>query len=304
MKTVKPIDVEPLLVTVEAFIETLYVVRDAISLPPTKQHISACINYADLIEMRDEFIRELVHTAIPFVYSPAKQKAILRKLKKGRSDGAAMSELMRRTKEKFRTSDLRGQFSELILCNVLQHYFRAAPLLRKMPITTNPQIERHGADAIHVGSRNGSYVLYLGEAKTYDRKQDAFKDSLSDAIDSALEHYGSHRFELDCYLYEDFLSPELETVADEYKAGRLGNMEVEIVCIATFDQQASISGANREERLANTLECVRRLATHETFKAVLQRVPKELLPRMNYVVVPTTSLKTLLAAFQKHLGGM
>jgi len=46
------------------------------------------------------------------------------------------------------------------------------------------------------------------------------------------------------------------------------------------------------------------LATKETFKAVLERVPHDLLPRMNYVVFSATSLQALLAEFKKHLGGM
>lgn len=298
------IDVEPLLVKLDAFIDKVHVVRDAISMPPTKQHLSACINYADLIEMRDEFIHELVHTVVPFVYSERRQKQILNKLLVGRSEAGAWSELQRRSKAKFRTANLRGQFSELLLCNVLQHYFRAAPLLRKMPLTTNPQTERHGADAIHVGVRNGRYVLYLGEAKTYDRKKDALKAALTDAIDDAVgKHYSQHRRELDCYIYEDFLSPELEEVADGYKSGKLADIEVEIVCVATFDQLTAITGASRAERLANALACVRRLATPETFKTVLARIPADVLPRMNYVVFPTTGLQGLIDAFHSHMAG-
>jgi len=50
-----------------------------------------------------------------------------------------VEQLLDKTWNKFRGSSLQGQFSELPLCNLLQHYFRAAPLPRNMPITTSRQ---------------------------------------------------------------------------------------------------------------------------------------------------------------------
>src|SRR5579863_2901488 len=162
--------IEDLLVSTEAFIKTMHAVRDIFSFEPTKQHIATCINYADLQEMRNSFIREMKNMINSFVYSAVKQQSLIEAFSDGRDLAGAYTELHQRACDKFRTSSLKGQFSELLLCNLLQHYFRAAPLLRKMPITTNPQVERHGADAIHVGENAGKRILYLGEAKTFHRE--------------------------------------------------------------------------------------------------------------------------------------
>ncbi len=161
----------------DAFLKTMYAVRDHFSLTPEKARVATCITYADLQEMRDAFLRELTNTAITFVYSPERQQQIVSMLQKeGRDIAGAYSELLNRARKKFRKSNLQGQFSELLLSNLLQHYYRAAPLLRKMPITTNPETERNGADAIHVAREGDGYRLYLGEAKTYNRKQHSLKE--------------------------------------------------------------------------------------------------------------------------------
>src|SRR5215213_3629726 len=175
------IDIDSLLTETTAFIETMYAVREDFSLVPKKEHIATCIGYADLQEMRDEFVEELVGTLIPFVYSAEKSEEILEKFRKNRSEHAAREKLRRHCLRKFRRSSSQGQFSELLLCSLLQHYFHAAPLVRKYPITTNPEVERHGADAIHVARKDGKTIFYLGEAKTY-KQAGGLKAALKNAV--------------------------------------------------------------------------------------------------------------------------
>jgi len=164
------IDVDSILIKTDAFIRTMYAVRDDFGLAADTRHLATCINRVDLQEMRDRFIEELTNTIVAFVYSPEKQLEIKNKLiEDGRDESNAWVHLLKRARKKFRPSDLRGQFSELLLCNLLQHYYKAAPLLRKMSITTNPALERNGSDAIHLAVCDGKYRMYLGEAKTYKR---------------------------------------------------------------------------------------------------------------------------------------
>ncbi len=281
----------------------MHAVRDSFSLMPTKEHVATCINYVDLQEMRDEFVRELINTTITFVYSPDRQKEIVGKLQsEGRDISGAYVQLFNRTRAKFRSSSLQGQFSELLLCNLLQHYYKAVPLLRKMPITTNPELERNGADAIHVTLEGDKYKLYLGEAKTYSRRTDALKDALVDAVtDLTRDHYPNHRNELNLYTYENFLPPELEKIAESYINGTMTDIEVHLVCIATYNCELVVSGASRTailEQLITQLKAEAELAfKHPAFS----RIPAELKPRINYILFPIKEMDSLIASFKKEI---
>jgi hypothetical protein len=294
--------IESLLVPTEAFIKSMYAVRDVLSFEPTKAHIATCINYADLQEMRDTFIREMKNMVNGFVYSASKQRALLDAFSIGRDLGGASTELHQRACEKFRASSLKGQFSELLLCNLLQHYFRAVPLLRKMPITTNPALERNGADAIHVGEVAGKQIIYLGEAKTYHRAQYSFRDSVVDVIGSMLEHYEQHRAELNLYTYEDFLSPELELLAQGYLRGDAPDVEVHLVCIATYNCDRPLTGTSRQEYLDNIIANVRADALQIKDHPVFARIPARLIPRFNFILFCVRDLDNLISAFERRFG--
>lgn len=301
---VKVVNIDKLLANTQAFINTMYVVREDFSLTPNKNHIGTCINYADLIEMREEFIEELVHTVTQFVYSKNKQSKLVSEFSKDRDNSAAQSKLVKRAKTKFRTSYLQGQFSELLVFNLLQHYFKAAPLLRKMPITTNVQTERHGADAIHISYQDGKYLLFVGEAKTYNPKdKKGLKSAINDAVSDAIEkHYKNHRKELSLYVFEDFIPKDLENIAKEYLEGKLDNIEVHLVCIVTYDIKKEITGINRNDILDEFIEDIRmetkNISNSKTFKSI----PANILPRLNFIIFPVQELDKLIELFQSELG--
>lgn len=299
----EPVDFEKLLTRTEAFIDTIYEFRDSFSLLPDKNHIATCINHSDLLEMRDEFVEELVATVVPFVYSKQKRAAILDKLvKEGRDEHGAYHFLLKRSREKFRSYSLQGQFSELLLSTLLQHYFRAAPLLRKMPITTNPALERNGADAIHIGMADGVYQLYIGEAKTYNRATGGLQDAMKDAVTDVISHFKGHRKELDLYVYEDFIPPDLEAIAENYKRGKLQNVEVHLVTIVTYDYKEDFIGLDRSSRLQSVIDSIQRdTATLKTSKA-FSSIEPHLLPRLNYIIFPVREMNKLIDAFAKELG--
>ena len=95
-------------------------------------------------------------------------------------------------KSKFRMVKPQGQFGELLLLNFLQHIFRAAPLLRKMSITTNPGLERFGADAIHYRPMGKEHVFYIDESKCYETKY-RFNEAFKKSLESILKSYQSGR---------------------------------------------------------------------------------------------------------------
>ncbi len=298
------IDFDSLLTKVDALMRTMHVVRESFSLPPTKDHIGTCISYSDLIEMRPEFIRELKSSATAFVYSVNKQQELLQKFRdQGRDEAGAWEIIADRAKEKFRPGNMRGQLSELLLSNFLQHYFRAVPLLRKMPITTNPRLERNGADAIHIRKNDqGEFTLYLGEAKTIHRRTDSFKGAIVESVDDIVKHYQEHRNELYLYTYEDFLPPELEGIATAYIEGSQKNITVELVCIATYNCKNSPGGKNEREILESIIESIRDEAKEASSHPVFARVPQNLLPRLNYILFSVSNLNRLIEEFEEAMG--
>lgn len=296
------LDIESLLTETAALFETLYVVEHDFSLVPTKQHVATCIKFADLEEMRDDFVEELVGTLVPFVYSPEKSEEVLERFRPKRTEHAARERLRRHCVDKFRRSSSRGQFSELLLCNLLQHHFRAAPLVRKIPITTNPAVERHGADAIHIANKDGKIRFYLGEAKTYAQAggvRAAFRAAVDDIVN---KHYANFRNELNLYVYESFLPPELEQAAQDFREGRLAGAEVHLVCIVTYDLDGTAKGATAEARMEATIQAVRDGVKNVCNTPIIQSIDPDVLPRLNYILFPVRKLDDLVNLFRAKLG--
>lgn len=126
------IDLDRLLTRTDAFLNTLHIVRDGFGLLPAKDHIGTCINYVDLREMRSQFVEELASTIVTYVYAPDRQRKLIADLMyEGRDEASAQRRLYGLARKKFRPSSMQGQFSELLLCNLLQHFFKAVPLVRK-----------------------------------------------------------------------------------------------------------------------------------------------------------------------------
>jgi predicted CopG family antitoxin len=295
------IDIEPLLAKTNAFIQKMYFVHDDFNLLPKKPHIGTCLNFSDTIEMRDEFVEELLHSITRFVYSSEKIEKIHSDLMdEGRDCESAYSKLLLQAKKKFRTSDIRGQFSELLLCNLLQHHFKAIPILRKMAITTNPRLERNGVDAIHLARKGNQYIIYIGEAKTYNRKKDSFKDAFKDSVEDVIKHYLEHRKELNLYIYDDFIPPELENFVRSYIAGTEDQVEVHLVCMVSYNIDANITGKNRVELLDKVINNLR-VDSGTISKKFFDKLPQHLLPRLNYILFPIQEMEDLLTIFSDHL---
>lgn len=300
--TKSTINIDQLLPKVDALFATMYAVRADLSRVPVKEHVATCIKYSDLMEMRREFVRELVDTAVTWVYSPTKQEKLIGELIKSRDQGGAWRHLWALVREKFRRSSVRGQFSELILASMLQYYYKATPLLRKMSITTNPEVERHGADAIHVGVDGAKYLLYIGEAKTYTRAGGGLRDGLGDALKGVVEKYNGHRDELSLYTYEDFLPVELEQVARDYQAGRMSNIEVHLVCMVTYNPGHDIVGSDQDELMACMVEGIKAEMADIKDSAIFNCIVPNLCPRMNYILFSVREMEDLLEAFALELG--
>lgn len=274
-------------------------------VPADNPHLGASIAYQDIHELRNEFVEQLYDTIVDWVYSSDKYERIKVSLKKkGKSEASAASEIIRRAKEKFRNSDddsllVQGQFGELLLFHFLQKHFKAAPLLRKMPITTSSKLERFGADAIHYKRIGETNIIFLGEAKTYSSHY-SFSRAFSASIDSILETYEKHKKELDLYLHEDFLDEEMNLIATKYQDNELENTEVHLVSIVIYNENRKLKLEN-EQSIKNQIDQIitSRLQNFDNTKIPIEANP--ILSRITYIVFPIWRMEELLLCFQNYL---
>lgn len=294
-----------------SFINHVHYVQHNFHLKPEKDHIGACINYVDLKEFRREFVEELVDTICEWVYSQSKVKIIIDKLieEEGRSEQNANSKIRTLAFNKFRRSKdenltLQGQFGELLLFNFMQHFFKAVPLLRKMPITTSKGHERFGADAIHYKIEGEKNIILLGESKayTYDKKC-KFATAFRDALLSILETYDNFKDEIDLYTYEDFLEPELEQVARAYKNGTLRDVEIHLVCIIAYNETTDLKRESQEQIKTDIINAISERC--KNLKADIYDIfngKEAMLARMNYIIFPFWEMRNLIEEFKKVIG--
>lgn len=234
-------DIKARLIQNDALFNNIYVIEQQFDIvPDDRMHYGAAITYQDLMELRSDFLEQLVDTVVDWVYSSEKYADLkARFMASGKSEGAAVSQIARKAKEKFRRGDdnllIQGQLGELLLFHFIQRFKNAVPLLRKMPITTSAEHERYGADAIHYKIEDGKNIIVLGEAKAYTSKYQ-FATAFQKAIDSILDTYKKFRSELGLYLHEDFLDKEMDVVAEELLENVLTNVEVELVSLVLYNE--------------------------------------------------------------------
>ncbi len=283
----------------QSLINKMHIVSQEFNVEPRKDHTGCCIAHVDGLEYRDDFLEELVDIITDYVYSVTTQKQILDSLSV-RTEAKAYSKLYRRAASKFRDQK-EGQLGELLLFILIQYLFNAEPLLRKMKITSNPQMERNGLDAIHIRKDlNDGYTLFLGEAKT--SSQSEVKKSFSSAFRAAVKdietHYLEHRSEFNLYTYEDFLEPELENIAQAYMEGELRNIKTELVCIILFEADIETKDEISNEVMIEAIEKgIERLRDKN-----ITSIKKSTLKRVNYIFFPAIDFKSLVREFDEKVG--
>lgn len=296
--TTKDVDIESLLPKMDAFMRTMHYVSMDLTIEPKKKHIATCIDYSDLNQLRNEFLQEMISSVTRYVYSKGKQKKIVADESADRELEDAQAILQMRAKDKFRPSSVKGQFSELLLFNLLNYHFKAVPIIRKMKITTNTELERNGADAIHLKKEGKKYILYLGEAKTYTS---GFKPAFKNALESILDTFNHHRDELNLYKYEDFLEPELQSIAESYINNTLKNVEVHFVCIISYCCGKMDLAADREATIEKYMESIK-TETKKIKATDYPEIEDAIKARINYIFMPVNELDTLIDAFKVKLG--
>ncbi len=298
-------DIKTRLINNDALFKNIYVVEQQFDIvPEDRKHYGAAVSYQDIMELRSDFLEQLIDTVVDWVYSSEKYADLKAKfIESGKSEGAAASQVVRKAKEKFRRGDdkllIQGQLGELLLFHFIQRFKGAVPLLRKMSITTSAEHERYGADAIHYKIENGKNVIVLGEAKAYTSDYQ-FSSAFKKAIDSILDTYKKFRSELGLYLHEDFLDKDMDIIAEGILENTLPNVEVELVSLILYSEMKTISGTNEgeiKEQIKNIIQ--NRYKAFDNEKIPIKDNP--ILRRITYIVFPIWKFEELATEFQNML---
>ena len=272
----------------------LFWFKQAFDILPSKEHVGTSIAYTDVLSRIDDFLKELRKTIIGWVYSQEKAKAIFdSRLQQTHDFANAMAHVDVLAKSKFRPGLPKGQFGELLLFNFIQFFFKAPPLLRKMPLTTTSSMERFGVDAIHYGTDGVNNILYLGEAKCYTS---SFKAALSKALDSITTTFNSLNSELDLYVYDDFITPSLQEIAEKYKSNSLENVKYELICMLVYEEDEFV-GMNQQEK-ENAIRQSIDAKTKSFDKNKFNSIDPALLSKIHYIFFPIPNLEALLSKFE------
>ena len=284
----------------ELLMNHVYWFHEDLNIEPRKEHYGLSINYSDIKERRDDFLGELVATIVNWVYNKSKQEKIFKDRLKDSDWGNAANFLVNKAYSKFRPGHPQGQFGELLLFNLIQHYYEATPILRKMCITTSPGHERFGADAIHYKYENNENVFILGESKCY-KSDYQFKRAFEESIQSIVKTFNELDKELNLYDHEDFIEPELEELIKKYKQGKLEKIRYELVCLIVYNENNNILGDN-EKIIKSNIKKVIQNKCASIDENSFSNINKTTLARVNYIIFPIWELDKLLKDFQNKVG--
>lgn len=300
-------DIVKRLMNNDALFRNIHVVHQKFDIIPNeKEHYGTSIEYQDIQELREDFLNELYDTIVDWVYSSEKYKQIkMAAMNKGKTEQVTNSEIQRKAHEKFRGDKnsesllIQGQLGELLLFHFIQKFMKAAPLLRKMKITTSNKHERFGADAIHFKIENNKPIIILGEAKTYTSKY-RFDQAFKEALESILNTYTSHRKEINLYVHEDFLDDEMNQIAERYLSNTLENVEVHLVSIVVYNETKSIKLTSQDdihEQINNII--AKRYKDFDNDKIDINS--NAILKRITYIIMPIWKLDELAQNFQDKI---
>lgn len=270
-------------------------------LPSNKKHKKTAINYNDIKERREDFIKELTQTITRWVYGQKQINEIISDRMNESNDTAdAYTFLANQAQSKFRPNAPQGQFGELLLFNFIQYFFKAAPLLRKQPLTSSVGMERYGADAIHYKKEGEHNLFILGESKCYKSKY-KFPEAFSMSVKSIVSSFKKIDSELDLYVYDNFIDENLSQIAKDYKNGKLKDVKYELVCLVAYNENGKLKGEDEDSIKAEILEFVKgqcKKIKNDSYEGVEVNI----LSKIHYIFFPIFELDELLKTFSNVVG--
>lgn len=283
--------------------EYIYWVEQEFDVEPSKKaHRKTSIKYNDLKERRDDFLSELITTVVDWVYSKEESKKITdeRIARSPNSTAQASAFLAQQANKKFRQNHPQGQFGELLLFNFIQHFFKAAPILRKQSITTTTGHERFGGDAIHYKKDGDKNVIIIGESKCYESKYQ-FSAAFKRSLDSIVNSFDKLDSELDLYVYDGFIDSKLSDIAKQYKQGKLQNVHFELVCLVAYHEGSRPKGKDEDTIKQQILKMVEDKCK-ALDKNIYKAIDTAVLDRVHYIFFPVFEMDELLIDFLNRVG--
>ena len=121
-------DIRKRLIDNDALFNNIYIVEQSFDiLPNDHSHFGAAISYQDISELRKDFLDQLIDTVVDWVYSSEKYDDLKKSfVSSGKSEAAAVSQIIRKAKQKFRRGNdtllIQGQLGELLLFHLVQSF--------------------------------------------------------------------------------------------------------------------------------------------------------------------------------------
>ncbi|HYG38242.1 MAG TPA: hypothetical protein VD908_06470, partial [Cytophagales bacterium] len=103
------------------------------------------------------------------------------------------------------------------------------------------------------------------------------------------------------YIYDDFIEPDLQKIAIDYKENTLENVHFELVCLVAYNENQGIIGLNETEIKENIKKIISGRCGGIN-KACFSSIEPRVLDRINYIIFPIWELDKLLESFQKLIG--
>lgn len=292
-------DIDKILVPTTKLFEAIEVYKTSMTLRPEGEHYASHIKLLDFKFNRNHLITRLREAIIDWVFSKDEANRIFNEEFGADEDrNAASTALYISARETIRIEAPQGQFGELVLSGFLRHLFQAAPLLRKQAVRTSDNLERFGADAIHISGGKPT-KLYLGESKCYTSKYrfaSAFKASI-ESMHTTVENFDS---EIKKFRTGNFIEEELKPIALSILKNEIDDLEVHPVCMVIYNETEKLNGNGSRERKEEIRKAIMTRCNNITPDSY-DAIDEAILRRCIYIIFPVWDLDKLLDDFTKAL---
>ncbi|EIX1612882.1 DUF1837 domain-containing protein [Cronobacter sakazakii] len=136
----------------------------------------------------------------------------------------------------------------------------------------------------------------MGESKCYESKY-KFNEAVASSVNSILNSIQNIENELLLYRYDDFIEPELQSIADNLLKGKLENPIFELVCLIVYEENKNTKAPSAPEIRKKIEECVEE-RWNNVNKNIYANFNISYISRIHYIVFPSWSLSNLLSQFE------
>lgn len=219
------------------------------------------------------------------------------------------NEMWMQARDLFRLSERSGQVGELLIYFLLETVLDAPQALKKMPMTTNPKLERQGSDGVHLHWDEQAAVLEVIFAESKIHK--VFSEALTDAFASIENFHDSRtkRHEVTAFTSAfTNLDSELQKKVVEYIEGEnVSHSRLVQACLIGFNwsEYECLNDRRREEFVREFEERYRAWAAgiRDSLNGKLQACKHKNL-RFEFFMLPFHDVEAFRTWFNEELTGI